>query len=193
MSGVRYLVELENSSAAMKRVPASWTKVNSTKALARYHPPEVELLAPRLGAAEEAAEAACKAAWLEFLRSVGASYATLHAATKALAVLDCLMAFSSVSKRSGWVRPSLDDRDSVIDVESLRHPIVENALKSAYVPNDFDLGCKEQCLAVITGPNMGGKSTFIRSVAIAVVLCQIGCFVPCSRATLGMFDSIQVS
>jgi DNA mismatch repair ATPase MutS len=77
-------------------------------------------------------------------------------------------------------------------VQALRHPIVENALKAAYVPNDFALGRDDQLLAVITGSNMGGKSTFIRSVAIAIVLCQIGCFVPCERATLGMFDSIQV-
>jgi DNA mismatch repair protein MSH3 len=117
----------------MKRVPPSWTKINSTKSLSRYHPPEIELLAPKLGAAEEAADAACKVAWLEFLRSVGASYAVLHAATKALAVLDCLLAFASVSKRSGWVRPSLDDRSSVIEVECLKHPIVENALKASYV------------------------------------------------------------
>jgi hypothetical protein len=77
-----------------------------------------------------------------------------------------------------------------------------------YVPNDFVLGRDAQSLAIITGPNMGGKSTFIRrlqvrqfsyalydfirSVAIAVVLCQIGCFVPCQRARLGMFDSVQV-
>jgi DNA mismatch repair protein MSH3 len=193
VSGVRYLIELENSSAAIKRVPSSWTKINSTKAVSRYHPPEIELLAPKLGAAEESADAACKAAWLEFLRSVGASYAILHAATKALAVLDCLLAFANVSKRCGWMRPKLDHRASIIDAEGLRHPIVENALKASYVPNDFILGRDEQCLAIITGPNMGGKSTFIRSVAIAVVLCQIGCFVPCERATLGMFDSIQVS
>jgi DNA mismatch repair protein MSH3 len=190
-------------------VPSSWTKINSTKALSRYHPPEIEILVPKLGAAEEAADAACKVAWLEFLRSVGASYATLHCATKSLAVLDCLLTFANVSKRCNWIRPKLDHSASVFDAEGLRHvkpffpcffcnteprhPIVENALKSSYVPNDFVLGRDAQSLAVITGPNMGGKSTFIRSVAIAVVLCQIGCFVPCERATLGMFDSIQVS
>ena len=107
---------------------------------------------------------------------------------KSLAKLDVMVSFASVSEANNYVRPTLND-EKVVRIKDARHPVVEKVIKGEYVPNDiiFDNGTE---LMLITGPNMAGKSTYMRQMAMIVIMAQIGCFVPASSAYLPIFDKI---
>ncbi len=108
----------------------------------------------------------------------------------ALAELDVLCAFAEAAARYGYVRPTLTTGDS-IDIAGGRHPVVERALTDEqFVPNDVHLSNSDARLVVLTGPNMSGKSTFLRQVAVIVLMAQIGSFVPADSATIGLVDRI---
>lgn len=106
-----------------------------------------------------------------------------------ISYIDCLIAFSEVSLEGRYVRPTFNDERRVRVING-RHPVIEKVMtNSLYVANDIVME-KDTDILVITGPNMGGKSTFMRQFALIVILAQIGCFVPCDEADLMIFDSI---
>lgn len=103
--------------------------------------------------------------------------------------IDCLIAFSEVSLENRYCRPTFNDERKIRIING-RHPVIEKVMKNnSYVPNDIIMD-RDSDILVITGPNMGGKSTFMRQMALIVILAQIGCFVPCDEADLMIFDSI---
>jgi DNA mismatch repair protein MutS len=107
-----------------------------------------------------------------------------------LALLDALLSLAEVAKRENWVRPELNKGDC-LDIEAGRHPVVESALAGdPFMPNDCRLGGDDPRLLLVTGPNMGGKSTYLRQVAIIVLLAQVGSFVPARSARIGLVDRI---
>ena len=113
----------------------------------------------------------------------------IQANARAVAWVDVLQGFATVSEEYGYVRPSLND-EGVIDVKDGRHPVVERALADAsYVENDCVMPA-EVSIFLITGPNMSGKSTYMRQMALIAIMTQIGCFVPASRASMPVFDQI---
>lgn len=141
-----------------------------------------------LAAAEETA--AHEAAALDQLRT-GVLSATdrLRATAASLALLDALLALAEVAAHLGWVTPELNDGDDLL-IEGGRHPVVEAGLAGEpFIANDCHLGGGTRQL-IVTGPNMGGKSTFLRQTALIVLLAQIGSFVPASRARIGLVDRI---
>jgi DNA mismatch repair protein MSH3 len=171
-------------------LPATWSEVSRTKDFVRMHTPEVQELLRRLQMERELLTQKCDKAWLSFVHNCAELYGTLRVVTDKLASLDALSALASCSSQFGWVKPEMVGDSSVLQVEGGRHPMVEALLADAYVPNDIDLNEDgERCL-LITGPNMGGKSSYIRQMAITVVLAQSGCFVPAKAARLGVFDAI---
>jgi len=87
--------------------------------------------------------------------------------------------------RYNYVRPALDD-GNIIDIKEGRHPVVERTSMENFVPNDTILNCDDSHLIILTGPNMAGKSTYLRQVALIVLLAQIGSFVPAGSATIGL-------
>lgn len=108
----------------------------------------------------------------------------------AVAKLDVLRSFAAVAMENGYVRPQIS-ADSVIEITDGRHPVVEKMLKGApFVPNDTKLDCGDNRCAIITGPNMAGKSTYMRQNAIIVIMAQIGSFVPARSASIGVVDSV---
>lgn len=114
----------------------------------------------------------------------------LQQLAKSVATIDVLAAFAQVSENNHYVRPTLVTNEQQINVESGRHPVVEKVIGiDKYVPNDIVLNQKER-LMLITGPNMSGKSTYMRQVALMAVMAQIGCFVSAKKATLPIFDRI---
>ena len=119
-----------------------------------------------------------------------ASHATaLASAAAAAATLDVLQSLARVAHDLDWVRPEIDDSE-VIDIEQGRHPLVERALgPGRFVPNDCTLDAAERIL-ILTGPNMAGKSTYLRQVALTVVLAQTGSFIPAVRARIGVCDRV---
>ena len=157
----------------------------------RFGGPELAALAERVeGAAdrirtlEAAALAALAAQALE-------AAPALRRVTDALARLDVSASHAELAAREGWSRPEVDD-SRAFEVEAGRHPVVEAGLRAArmpFVPNGVSLGPATR-LWLVTGPNMGGKSTFLRQAALIAVLAQAGCFVPAQRAQLGMVDRL---
>jgi len=108
----------------------------------------------------------------------------------ALGILDALVGMSQAAAESGWVRPLVDD-STVLEIEDGRHPVVESSLgPGRFVPNDLDLSNDERQVMIITGPNMSGKSTYIRQAAVLVLMAQVGSFIPATKARIGVVDRI---
>lgn len=120
---------------------------------------------------------------------VAANAAQLLDAAGAVATLDAVQSLATIAAASGWVRPVVDDSE-VIDIEEGRHPLVERALgPGRFVANDCSLDVAER-MVILTGPNMAGKSTYLRQVAVSVVLAQVGSFIPAQRARIGVCDRV---
>ena len=108
--------------------------------------------------------------------------------SKTIALIDMLVSLASVSEENNYVRPKLTDTRKV-DIKEARHPVVEKVIKDEFVPNDIVMGNDVDVL-LITGPNMAGKSTYMRTLAIIIIMAQIGSFVPCKSCSIPIFDKI---
>ncbi|XP_004308095.1 PREDICTED: DNA mismatch repair protein MSH3 [Fragaria vesca subsp. vesca] len=188
VSGTTHLIEL----AVDVKVPSNWVKINSTKKTVRYHPPDVLTALDHLALAKEELTIACRAAWDSFLSGFSKYYAEFQAAIQALASLDCLHSLAVLSRNKNYVRPVFvyDDEPVQIHICSGRHPVLETTLQDNFVPNDTDLHADREYCQIITGPNMGGKSCYIRQVALIAIMAQVGSFVPASLARLHVLDGI---
>lgn len=112
-------------------------------------------------------------------------------ASSVVALLDAIGSLAHVAAVSGWVEPAIAEEEGTLEITGLKHPVVELAIGSAFVPNDVHLSSTRR-VAIITGPNMGGKSTYIRSIGAAVILNQIGSYVPATSATMSIYTRILV-
>ena len=112
----------------------------------------------------------------------------LQQISKIISEIDCLQSFAKVSEENNYVRPILNENKNLKIVDN-RHPVVEKVISSSFIPNDIIMDENTNIL-LITGPNMAGKSTYMRQLAITVIMAQIGCFVPASEAILPIFDAI---
>ncbi len=116
--------------------------------------------------------------------------ATVQEAAAVLARLDALASLALVAAENRYVRPAIDDSDAIV-VRDGRHPVVERLLsREAFVPNDVELSSSERQILLITGPNMAGKSTYLRQVALIVIMAQMGSFVPAREARVGLVDRV---
>src|SRR5262249_35848917 len=123
-------------------------------------------------------------------KRIGVEAARLRRLAATLADLDVHTALADVAHRYGYVRPHVDD-SLELALHEARHPVVEDMVaRGSYVPNDIELAVEGARLMVITGPNMAGKSTAMRQTALAVILAQLGSFVPAARARIGLCDRI---
>ncbi|XP_027365934.1 DNA mismatch repair protein MSH3 isoform X2 [Abrus precatorius] len=188
VSGTTHLIELSTDV----KVPSNWVKVNSTKKMIRYHPPEVVTALDKLSLANEELTVACRAAWDSFLRDFSKHYAEFQAAVQALAALDCLHSLAILSRNKGYVCPVfVDDYEPVqIQICSGRHPVLETTLQDNFVPNDTNMHADREYCQIVTGPNMGGKSCYVRQVALIAIMAQVGSFVPASSAKIHVLDGI---
>ena len=126
--------------------------------------------------------------FVEIKEEVKKYISKLQSIAKVISEIDCLQAFANVSTNYNYVRPNLID-ERIINIIDDRHPVIEQVLETEYVPNDIIMDEKTNIL-LITGPNMAGKSTYMRQLAITVIMAQIGCFVPAKEASLPVFDAI---
>ncbi|KAH8165197.1 hypothetical protein CIB48_g3073 [Xylaria polymorpha] len=191
VAGIEYLVEVSN--ADLKHVPASWIKISGTKRLSRFHTPEVVRLMSERDQHKEALSAACDVAFASLLQSIASDYQPLRDAISSLATLDCLLSLSKVAALPGYTKPQFLPADTppTISITSGRHPIAEQTLATSYIPFSTSLASPAPLAHLITGPNMGGKSSFVRAVALLVLLAQIGSFVPADSLTLTLADAIH--
>ncbi|KAI1128437.1 muts domain V-domain-containing protein [Nemania abortiva] len=190
VAGIEYLVEVSNSD--LKHVPASWIKISGTKKLSRFHTPEVVRLISERDQHKEALSAACDVAFASLLQSIASDYQPLRDAISSLATLDCLLSLSKVAALPGYSKPEFlpPDTPPSISIAGGRHPIAEQTLATSYIPFSTTLASPAPLAHLITGPNMGGKSSFVRAVALLVLLAQIGSFVPADSMTLTLADAI---
>lgn len=189
VAGIDYLIEVENSSATIKKVPASWAKISGTKKLSRFHPPEVVTLIRERDQHKESLAAACDSAFQDMLADISTKYQLFRDTIQGLATLDCLVSLANVASQPGYIRPTFTDGTQV-QIEGARHPMVEQILIDSYVPNNITLSQSTTRALLVTGPNMGGKSSYVRSVALIAIMAQIGSFVPANSATLGILDAV---
>jgi DNA mismatch repair protein MSH3 len=188
-AGIEYLIEVENSSPQFKRVPASWAKISGTKRISRFHTPEVIKLIRQRDQYKEALAAACDRAFMSLLAEISSKYQSFRDCIQSLALLDCLLSLAVIANQPGYVKPQYTE-ETCINVEQGRHPMVEQLLLDSYVPNDTALSTDGTRALLVTGPNMGGKSSYVRQVALIAIMGQIGSYVPAQSATLGMLDAV---
>ncbi|PYI27536.1 DNA mismatch repair protein msh3 [Aspergillus indologenus CBS 114.80] len=189
VAGIDYLIEVDNSSPFIKKVPASWAKISGTKKVSRFHTPEVIQLIRQRDQHKEALAAACDRAFRALLADIAAKYQAFRDCVQALATLDCLISLATIAGQPGYVKPQYTD-STCISVEQGRHPMVEQLLLDSYVPNDINLDSDKTRALLVTGPNMGGKSSYVRQVALIAIMGQIGSYVPAQSAKLGMLDAV---
>ena len=189
VAGIEYLIEVSNTD--LKHVPASWVKISGTKKVSRFHTPDVIRLLRERDQHKESLSAACDIAFSSLLSSISAHYALLRDSIANLSTLDCLLSLATVASFPGYVKPTFTNTTE-IEVEDGRHPMVEQLLAESYIPNSTSLSTEEDHTRalLITGPNMGGKSSYVRQVALICILAQIGSYVPASSARLGLLDGI---
>ncbi|KAL4893317.1 DNA mismatch repair protein msh3 [Aspergillus ambiguus] len=189
VAGIDYLIEVENSPSYLKRVPASWVKISGTKKLSRFHSPEVIKLIRQRDQHKEALAAACDNAYTSLLAQISVNYQPFRDCVQSLATIDCLLSLAAIANQPGYVKPEYAD-NTCIHVEQGRHPMVEQLLLDSYVPNDINLDSEETRALLVTGPNMGGKSSYVRQVALIAIMGQVGSYVPAQSAKLGMLDAV---
>ncbi|KAF2222050.1 DNA mismatch repair protein Msh3 [Elsinoe ampelina] len=187
-AGIEFLIEVDNTM--LKNVPASWAKISGTKKLSRFHTPEIVKLIRERDQHKEALANACDEAFSDLLTDIGTRYQSFRDCIQSLATLDCLLSLAEVSSLPGYSKPEFTAGETAIEVSGGRHPMVEQLLLDTYVPNDISLSASTTRALLVTGPNMGGKSSYVRSVALISIMAQIGCFVPAASARLSLLDAI---
>jgi DNA mismatch repair protein MutS len=179
----------EVSNTHRSKVPADWIRKQSLANAERYVTPALKDLEERILGAEEKIGEIERRLYVALLADLARAADRVAKAAAAMAAFDLLVSFADVARRGRWVRPALSSSPRLTIVDG-RHPIVEALRREEpFVPNDCDLSPDRRIL-VVTGPNMGGKSTFLRQVATIVLLAQAGSFVPAKRAVLSLVDRI---
>uniref|UniRef100_A0A8C4KZB6 DNA mismatch repair protein MSH3 n=1 Tax=Equus asinus asinus TaxID=83772 RepID=A0A8C4KZB6_EQUAS len=189
VSGQEFLIEVKNS--AVSCIPTDWVKIGSTKAVSRFHSPFVVENYRHLNQLREQLVLDCSAEWLEFLENFSEHYHSLCKAVHHLATVDCIFSLAKVAKQGDYCRPTLQEERKIL-IKNGRHPVIDVLLgeQDQYVPNSTNLSGDSERVMIITGPNMGGKSSYIKQVALITVMAQIGSYVPAEEATIGIVDGI---
>ncbi|MDQ7005616.1 MAG: DNA mismatch repair protein MutS [Acidobacteriota bacterium] len=180
---------LEVSKANLSRVPPEWERRQTIATGERYVTAEIKDLEARILSASERLAEREKALFEKLVDQVVAQAGRVRETAAAIAEADVLAGFAEVAAREGYVRPSLAEDDR-IEIRDGRHPVVERLLEPGrFVPNDCLLDDKRRLL-IVTGPNMGGKSTYLRQAALIVLMAQAGAFVPARSARISLVDRI---
>ncbi|HVT43303.1 MAG TPA: DNA mismatch repair protein MutS [Thermoanaerobaculia bacterium] len=180
---------IEISKANLARVPADYIRKQTLVNAERYITPRLKELEEKILGAEEKAIAIEVALYERLLEELTENAAPILATAHAVGDLDAIASMASVAIRNRYVRPSLSD-EIEIAIEEGRHPVIESISGERFIPNDTTIRRGENEIQVITGPNMGGKSTYLRQVALIVLMNQVGSFVPAGKARLGLFDRV---
>lgn len=183
-----YYLEVTNSYKDL--VPETWMRKQTLTNAERYITPELKELEDIILGAEDKLFSLEYDLFAMIRDQIAGEVARIQMTAKALAQIDVLASLSLVSERNNYVRP-LINTNGVIDIKGGRHPVVEKLSKEQmFIENDTYLDNSTQRISIITGPNMAGKSTYMRQSALIVLMAQMGCFVPASSANIGIVDRI---
>jgi len=178
---------IEVTQGQLDKVPDDYRRRQTLKNAERFITPELKRFEDKALSAQERARNRERTLYEALLAELAPAVAPLLRCADGIAALDMLAALAHHARAADWVAPELGEQPGIA-LAGVRHPVVEREIET-YVPNDCQLG-PERRLLVITGPNMGGKSTFMRSVALAVLLARCGSFVPATAARVGPVDRI---
>ena len=182
-----YYIEISRSAA--DKVPADYVRKQTIKNAERFITEELKKYEDEILTAQEKA-LELEHRLFEKVRTEMTNYiARLQALAEALANIDCLTGFGFVARQRRYVRPEMTTAKELV-IEEGKHPVLAETMGAEFVPNDVAVGDSEGDLIVITGPNMAGKSTYIRQVALLVLMAQAGSFIPAKSARIGVVDKI---
>lgn len=183
-----YYIEVTNSFK--DKVPESYIRKQTLSNCERYITQELKDLEGKILGAKEKVIQLEYEVFDDIRKKVANELIRIENTSKAISILDVLCSFSEVSTKNKYSRPDINLEGKII-IKDGRHPVVEKLLNGApFVPNDVVLDREQNRVNIITGPNMAGKSTYMRQTALIVLMAQIGCFVPASYANIGIVDSI---
>jgi DNA mismatch repair protein MutS len=181
---------IEVTKANLSKVPADYIRKQTIATGERFYTPELKEMEGKILGAEDKAKALEYELFLQVRDAVVQHSAQIQQSAAALAALDVLAGFAELARHQNYCCPTVNDGDR-IDIVDGRHPVLEQTLiEERFVPNDSLLDGTEQQILIITGPNMAGKSTYIRQVALLVLMAQVGSYIPAARATIGLVDRI---
>ena len=183
-----YYLEVTNSFKDL--VPDYYTRKQTLANAERYIIPELKELEDTILGAEDKLCALEYELYCEVRNTIAAELTRIQRTAKAVAKLDVIASLALVAERNNYVRPKINEK-GVIDIRDGRHPVVEKMIPNdMFIANDTYLDDKKQRISIITGPNMAGKSTYMRQAALIVLMAQLGSFVPSSSANIGLVDRI---
>ncbi len=183
-----YYIEVSNSFKEM--VPDYYIRKQTLVGGERFITEELKALEAKVLGAQERITKLEFELFSDVLAKVSAQQSRIKRTASAVARLDVFASFAEVSVQQGYVCPTVNDSDRIV-IKNGRHPVVEKFLGGEpFVPNDTLLDCGANRTQIITGPNMAGKSTYMRQIALIVMIAQMGCFVPASSAEIGVVDKI---
>ncbi len=182
---------IEISKVQAKNAPKEYERKQTLINYERFTNFELKEIERKILLADEIIEEIEKKYFEELIKSVLEQKKELKQSLYDVALLDVILDFAYVSKKNRWIKPSWNEKKELY-LKNSRHPIVEKFLpkNQDFIPNDVYLNTNDKAIAIITGPNMAGKSTYIRQVAIIQILAQMGCFVPAEKASLSIVDRI---
>ena len=183
-----YYIEISNSFK--DKVPADYIRKQTLTTGERFITEELKLLEEKILTSSERAQKLESELYADLMRVLTGSIENLKKVASSIALLDCLISFATVAKERRYCRPKMSEAGGTLSISEGRHPVVEAISKERFVPNDALLDNEENRSAIITGPNMAGKSTYMRQVALIVLMAHIGCFVPAREAEIPLTDRI---
>jgi len=180
---------IEVTKPNLPQVPADYMRKQTLVNSERFLTPELKEYEEKVLHAEERIGVLEHRLFLEVREDVARETHRLQRIAADVAVLDVLLALAECAARRSYVRPAIDEGDA-LRIEAGRHPVIETSQAEPFIPNDLELDAASNQILIITGPNMGGKSTFLRQAALISILGQMGSFVPAKSAVLGLVDRI---
>jgi DNA mismatch repair protein MutS len=181
---------IEVSKPNLDRVPPDYERKQTLVGAERFTTPALKELERKILSAESGLKELETQLFIKLLRELAAHSGKILETAAAVGEFDALMSLAKIARRGGYVRPALDS-GTALQIRDGRHPVLEAGMKSGeFVPNDLEANPAERQLLLITGPNMAGKSTYLRQVALIVIMAQMGAFVPATEACIGLVDRV---
>lgn len=183
-----YYIEVSKSNVG--EVPFRYIRKQTLTTGERYITEELKVLEDKILSAEENSIKLEQRLFKEIVDVLKSKVAVMQKTAKFISIVDCINSFSIVSRENGYVRPSISKNIDSIEIEEGRHPVVEQLIgRQNFVSNDTTLTSSDNIM-VITGPNMAGKSTYMRQIALIAIMAHVGCFVPCNSCKMPIIDRI---
>ncbi len=180
---------LEVTRTNLHLVPQEYIRKQTLANVERFITPELKEMEAKVLSAQEMSISLEQEIFADLCSQIAAAARTIQEKATALAELDVVVALANVASESGLVRPQFNNEGKLF-LRSLKHPVLDRSMRGGFVPNDVLLDSDHNRFIILTGPNMAGKSTFMRQIALAVILAQAGSFVPAAFASLCLVDRI---